>query len=243
MMSARVWADVIPLLTDHHEVIAPTCAGHRGGSEARGRATISALTDEAERLLDARGLGRIHIAGNSMGGWIAIELARRGRALSVCALSPAGCWTPGEGDETRASRRLLRARRQVRLVAPMAPALLRFANLRRLAMRDVAVHGERLTPDQVISAMRDVTTCEAADDMLHPSERIEPFDPLPCRITMAWSGNDRILPPQIHGVTARERLPAAKYVVIQNVGHVPMIDNPRLCADMILATTRARSGP
>jgi pimeloyl-ACP methyl ester carboxylesterase len=125
----------------------------------------------------------------------------------------------------------------------MAPALLRFANLRRLAMRDVAVHGERLTRDQVISAIRDVTTCEAADDMLHPSERIEPFDPLPCRITLAWSGNDRILPPQIYGATACVRLPAAKYVLIQNVGHVPMIDNPRLCADMILATTRARSGP
>jgi pimeloyl-ACP methyl ester carboxylesterase len=243
MMSARVWASVIPLLTDHHEVIAPTAAGHRGGLKPSDRVTISALTDEAERLLDARGLGGIHIAGNSMGGWIAIELARRGRALSVCAFSPAGCWTPGEGDETRASHRLLRTRRQVQLFAPVAPALLRFAHLRRLAMRDVAMHGERLTQDEVIGAIRDVASCEAADDMLHPSECIEPLDPLPCRITLAWSGNDRILPPHRHGATARERLPAAEYVVIPDVGHVAMIDNPRLCADIILETTEARSGP
>ena len=87
MMSAAAWADVVPLMTDHHEIIAPNAIGHRGGPRLTGSASIAALTDHTERLLDARGLGRVHIAGNSMGGWMAIELARRGRALTVCAFS------------------------------------------------------------------------------------------------------------------------------------------------------------
>jgi pimeloyl-ACP methyl ester carboxylesterase len=243
MMSARVWTDVIPLLTDHHEVVAPTAGGHRGGPRLRGRASIATLTDETERVLDARGLDRVHVAGNSLGGWMAIELARRGRALSVCAFSPAGAWTVGATDEVRATAIVRRNRRLVQLTLPIAPALMRVARLRHVAMRDVADHGELLTADQVLDAMRDVSNCAAAEDILAPSERLEPFDPLPCPVTLAWSGNDRILPPHVYGETARLRLPEARYVVLPDVGHVPMIDDPRICADAILATTRRTPPP
>lgn len=242
MMSARVWTDVVPLLTDHHDVIAHTVAGHRGGHELDGKATIANLTDDAERLLDARGLGRIHVAGNSMGGWIAIELARRGRALTVCAFSPAGFWTPGLTDETSASRMVRRTRRRVQAVRPVAPVLLRIPILRRVAMRDVAEHGDRLTPAQALDAARDTVNCGAAKDLLTPAESVAPLDPLPCPITLAWSGNDRIVPPHVHGATARERLPHAKYVLLPGLGHVPMIDDPRVCAATILTATGVLPG-
>ncbi|WP_082972078.1 alpha/beta fold hydrolase [Mycobacterium sp. 1245852.3] len=75
--------------------MAPTAAGHRGGPPLAGETSIGALTDETERLLDCRGLARVHVAGNSLGGWMAIELARRGRAISVCALSH------GKGNKER----------------------------------------------------------------------------------------------------------------------------------------------
>jgi pimeloyl-ACP methyl ester carboxylesterase len=237
MMSAGAWADVVPLLTDHHDVIAHTVAGHRGGHELDGKATIARLTDDAERLLDARELGRVHVAGNSMGGWIALELARRGRALTVCAFSPAGFWTPGMSDETSASRVVRRTRRRVQVVRPVAPALLRFRILRRLAMRDVAEHGDRLTTAQTLEAARDTVHCVAAKDLFKPFECVAALDPLPCPITLAWSGDDRIVPPHVHGATARERLPQATYLLLPGVGHVPMIDDPRLCADTILTAT------
>jgi pimeloyl-ACP methyl ester carboxylesterase len=239
MMSAGVWADVIPLLTDHHDVIAHTAAGHRGGLQLTGKATVASLTDEVERALDTRGLERVHVAGNSMGGWMAIELGRRGRALTVCAFSPAGCWSVGMSDEIRASTRVRRNRDRVRLAKPIAPALLRFGRVRRLAMRDAAEHGERLTSRRVLEAMRDVLDCPAAEDLLTPVERLEPLDPLPCPVTLAWSGCDRILPPHVYGATARKRLPRANYVLLPGLGHVPMIDDPRACADTILATTWA----
>jgi len=43
-----------------------------------------------ERYLDDRGIEAAHLVGNSAGGYLAFQLAERGRALSVVALAPAG---------------------------------------------------------------------------------------------------------------------------------------------------------
>ncbi len=238
-MSSGAWADVTPLLVEHHQVIAPTAAGHRGGPPLSGKISISALTDEAERLLDARELDRVHIAGNSLGGWMAIELARRGRAQTVCALSPAGFWTPGASDQTHAAKAIRQTRRVAQIARPVAPAFLRFAVVRRQAMRDVAEHGDRLTPAQARGAMLDLLDCNCIEELLETGESIAPLTPLPCPVTLAWAANDRIFSPDVNGLTARQRLPQATYVLLPDVGHVPMIDNPRLTADTILRTTGA----
>src|SRR5581483_8960211 len=106
--SAEMWRRVIPLLSPHHDVIAPTALGHRGGAVPSTRpTTIQHVVDDTERLIDRLGFGRVHLAGNSLGGWVALELARRGRALSVCALSPAGAWG-ASGQDREESRKKLR---------------------------------------------------------------------------------------------------------------------------------------
>ncbi|OBJ83275.1 alpha/beta fold hydrolase [Mycobacterium sp. 1245852.3] len=238
-MSSRAWDDVIPLLSPHYEVIAPTAAGHRGGPPLAGETSIGTLADETERLLDCRGLARVHVAGNSLGGWMAIELARRGRAISVCALSPAGFWTPGATDQLGALTKIRRTRRLARIAGPIAPALLRVPALRRHAMRDIAEHGERLTANQTLNAMADLLGCSRLDDLLATPESTAALNPLPCPITLAWSAKDKIFPPEINGLIARQRLPHAAYVLLPDLGHVPMIDNPRLVADTILRSTQS----
>jgi len=129
-----------------------------------------------------------------------------------------------------------------RVARPVAPAALRAGFVRRLAMRDIAEHGERLTAAQAVAAARDAVNCSATSDLLGPLERVEPLDPLPCPITLAWSANDRIFPPAINGVIAQDRLPQATYVLLPDVGHVPMIDDPGLCARLIRTSTQ-RAGP
>jgi pimeloyl-ACP methyl ester carboxylesterase len=64
--------------------------------------SVNALVDAVERDLDAAGFDTAHVVGNSLGGWIAFDLATRGRARSVVALAPAGGWEQG----SRAERRL-----------------------------------------------------------------------------------------------------------------------------------------
>src|ERR1700732_5129614 len=90
----RAWSPVLPYLEPYHEVIVPTLHGHAGGPPLNSEVvpSVEALVDGIEAELDRMGLEKVHIAGNSLGGWIGIELARRGRAQSLVLLSPAGAW-------------------------------------------------------------------------------------------------------------------------------------------------------
>jgi pimeloyl-ACP methyl ester carboxylesterase len=60
--------------------------------------------------------------------------------------------------------------------------------------------------------------------------------PLPLPITLAWSGADAIVPVELNGAVARARLPDARFVVLDGLGHVPMIDDPERVARTILDT-------
>ncbi|MFC4377725.1 alpha/beta fold hydrolase [Nocardia halotolerans] len=243
-MSSAAWDEVVPHLSEHHEVFAPTALGHRGGPEARQRPVrVRDVVDAAERMLDDRGIGQAHLAGNSLGGWIAIELALRGRALSVCALSPAGFWNAGGHGQTAAVRKLRRLGALTRSTHRVQPLVFRSAMVRRLAMRDIACHADRSTPARALTAATDLVGCTVTDDLLGTDEQMAAVPELPCPITLAWSGEDAILPPAINGRIARERLPRARFEILPGVGHVPMIDDPELVAATILATTGAASPP
>jgi pimeloyl-ACP methyl ester carboxylesterase len=239
-MSAKVWDELIPLLSPHHEVVALTALGHRGGPPPTRRpARVSDLIDAAQHMLDDLGFDRPHIAGNSLGGWMGIELARRGRASSVCALSPAGFWDAGTRGQTGGVGRLRRIAALTRITRRIQPLALESATIRRLTMRDIAIHADRLTPARALDAATDLLHCSITEDLLTTSEQIAPLNPLPCPITLAWSAHDAIVPAEVNGRIARERLPQARFEILPAVGHVPMIDNPGLVARTILASTGA----
>ena len=238
-MSAKAWGEVAPLLSAAHEVHALTLLGHRGGPAVPRRpATVSDIVDAAEAMLDDLALDRPHIAGNSLGGWVGIELARRGRAASVCALSPAGFWDQGGSSQKHGSSRLRRQAALARFGRPVAPLFLKSRTVRRVSVRDIASRGDRLTAAQALEAADDLLGCSVRDDILGTTEQIAPLDPLPCPITLAWSEADAVVPLATNGLIARERVPAASFVVLPGVGHVPMIDDPSLVAQTILATSQ-----
>jgi pimeloyl-ACP methyl ester carboxylesterase len=115
--------------------------------------------------------------------------------------------------------------------------LMRLAVVRRLVLRDVAAHGDRLTAAQTAENTRDLLGCVVAEDMLSTDEEIEPLDTLPCPITLAWAAEDKLLPLEINGAVARGRIPQARFVELPGVGHVAMIDDPESVARTILRTT------
>ena len=238
--SGRIWRDVVPLLAGHLDVHTPTLPGHHGGPPLERRpASVSDLVDRVERQLDDLGLEKPHLAGNSLGGWISIDLARRGRATSVCALSPAGFWWDRDSNEQVAGH-IQSTRRLVRITRPVAPVAVRMAAVRRYGLRGVACHGERLSAARVMDLIADAGDCPFMDGY-SAGERVAPLDPLPCPITLAWSEFDHVVPAETFGRAARERLPGADWVLLPGVGHIPMIDDPDLVARTILASTRQRS--
>jgi pimeloyl-ACP methyl ester carboxylesterase len=238
--SERAWARVLPLLAPHHDTIAITALGHRGGPPATQRpALVAHLIDDAERQLRALGLDRAHLAGCSLGGWVALELARRGLARSVCAISPAGCWIVGSESHRRAEKTLHDTVNDTRATRPLLPLIGRIPAVRRFAMRPAAVHGDRLTFAELRDVADDVLGCEPRDELIDTTEALAPLDPVPCPITLAWSGSDRLLRIEVDGARARELVPGARWIVLPDVGHVAMVDDPELVAKTILESTGA----
>ncbi len=238
--SWRAWRPVLPLLEEHHEVYAVTLPGHQGGSPwDEGRApTIDALVDDVCDQLDELGLAAPHVAGNSLGGWIALELARRGRARSVVALSPAGAWA--------VPRDMYRLQVLFRLGALVTgwPLMRRLATVgwvRRMLMRAVAEHAERYSPDDVDVLFEDLAGCTILEPMLaraHDDGPIRALDHPTCPVRIAWGGSDRMIPFRRYGRPMMDAVPDAELVVLPGVGHVPMVDNPSLVAWTILQVTR-----
>jgi pimeloyl-ACP methyl ester carboxylesterase len=232
---AFMWRHVLPLLAHRHEVIAPSALGHLHGHAAPARPTrIADVIDDAERLLDRLGLARAHLAGNSMGGWVALELARRGRAKSVCALSPAGMW---EGARhAAATDKLRRARALSRLAAPVLPLVARIPLVRRISLRDNATSAAAVSPRDFVELAAAARACSVAEDLLATPDSFAPLH-VTCPTLIAWCEHDRIFPLAEYAERARERVLGAEHVTLRGVGHVPMMDDPRLVADTILSTT------
>jgi pimeloyl-ACP methyl ester carboxylesterase len=92
----RTWELVLPVLERHNDVLAPTLPGHAGGLPLSGDASVARLADAIEDAMDEAGFRTAHIVGNSLGGYIALHLAARGRAETVVALATAGGWAKGD---------------------------------------------------------------------------------------------------------------------------------------------------
>ena len=177
--SERMWRHVVPLLTPDYDVIALRALGHRGGRPSSPGAGVRDLVDDAERSLDELGLDRPHLVGNSLGGWMAIELARRGRAASVCALSPAGCWDVATGEHLVGAAKLRKAINLARRTRRVMPWASRVGLVRRLALRDNAVHGERVSADELVGVVNDLMACTVREELLTTEEFLAPWTHCP----------------------------------------------------------------
>jgi pimeloyl-ACP methyl ester carboxylesterase len=112
------------------------------------------------------------------------------------------------------------------------------AAVRRVGFRDAASHADRITAEQSLDTLDDIAGCTVeVDDFLGSSEQIAPLNPVPCPITIAWSGNDAIIKVPHCDKIANERVPQASFTTLPGVGHDPMIDNPALVAQTILTVT------
>lgn len=232
------WAPVLDRLAAHHEVYAVDLPGF-GESPPPEGGLPTAMAGAVAGILDffaALGLRRPHVAGNSLGGAIALELAAAGAVASATALSPAGFCTPRE------ARWALGVLNTHRLAAHLPHPVLRLAArsgaLRTLSYGMIFARPRALTPQMALAdalAMRAgrgfVAVARAARGYRYTGAPAVP-------VTVAWGTRDRIFPYR-QAALARERLPRARHVDLPGCGHVPMNDAPTLVADTILHTTTA----
>ncbi|HEX3771324.1 MAG TPA: alpha/beta hydrolase [Polyangiaceae bacterium] len=247
-LCADAWRPILPALVKRHELLVATFPGHMGGDPvpAGFRHSIETSVDLAEAELDAVGIDKVHIAGNSLGGWFALELARRGRAKSVVAISPGGGWERGSFEERELLRTFHRLGRLIRMGGPIAPVLGRIGMARNFALKQIVAYPERLTREEAAFLIRAPYRCEAFYDVLaqlprEPEPR--PIEKGACPVRIVWGTEDRLLPMRGYSERWKRLLPWAEWIVLHGAGHVPMYDDPEHVADLILDVTAARHAP
>ena len=231
------WAPCLPALARSHEVIAMDFPGFGASPPLASTPSPPALTDAVAALIDDLGDQRPHVAGISLGGLVALELARRGRVRSATAISPAGfgrswerAWLDGS---LRATHRFALA------AAPYAERLLAPAAARRAVIGQVAVHGDRVPAAELAAHLHAL----AASDFSRTRAALVPYDfepgPAPSvPVTIAWGGRDALLFPW-QAKRALARIPGARLVRLRGAGHVPTYDDPEAVVRAVLGTAGA----
>ncbi len=235
----QMWQPVLSRLEPAREVIAFDLPGF-GASPMPSPGTppgIESLTDLTARFLDQLGLERPHVAGNSLGGWIALELAKRDRVASATGLSPAGFHNSREAVYQRAS--LAMTVRLGRLLAPHADRLSRSPAVRRLTWSQIVARPELVPPADAAAAAEALAGVPWFDDTLEAlvKERFSGGERIGVPVTFAWGEKDRLLLPR-QAPRAARRIPGARMVILTGCGHVPTYDDPPQVARVLLDGSR-----
>ncbi|MEV0388422.1 alpha/beta fold hydrolase [Nonomuraea sp. NPDC050643] len=236
--SRSSWRPVFDRLTDTHTVYALDLPGFGDSVRLEGGlpSTPRNLAEAVATALDEWDLDAPHVAGHSVGGWVALELAGLRQVASLTLLSPAGLWKRSQPAYCAVS--LLLTWAACRFSARPISALARWAWVRRLLFWQLFAHPEKLTHEDVI---RDVATMGRCPGFLPTlwavrNIRYRAARDMTAPVTLAFGASDRLL------LTRQSRFtdqlpPHTRHVLVPGAGHVPMSDAPELVSRTILATT------
>jgi pimeloyl-ACP methyl ester carboxylesterase len=234
---------VLPALERHHDVLAPTLAGHAGGPPIAGEVGDAVLADAVERAMDDAGFELAHLVGNSLGGYVALQLAARGRASTVVALAPAGGWARGDDSYRELLGFQSALLEMIRTAAPHAEAILASRDGRRRATRYLTVNFEHIPAELLAHQLRGAAGAEAALSLIEHALRAGwnlDAERIACPVRIVWGTDDRLLPwPAAAARFRRDWLPHADWVELDGVGHCPQLDVPLETAELILGFTAA----
>jgi pimeloyl-ACP methyl ester carboxylesterase len=231
----QAWGAVAGLLAPYRELILVDLPGHGESPPlvTGGRPPVPVMLRALLGFLDELGLERPHLAGNSLGGRLALEAGAVGHAASVTALSPAGFFR-NRADMLYAQAIFNVMQAAGRQLKPVSTALLGSTAGRGLLYGAIVNRPSRLTPEQ---ASGDFGAFLAARDavsvVLSGVGQFTGQMPADVPVTIAWGGKDRLLSRR-QALVAKAVLPAAKFVLLPGCGHVPMTDDPELVADVLL---------
>lgn len=227
----RTWELALPFLERGFNVLAPTLPGHAGGPPLPGRLTDTTFVEFLESLLDGAGWERPLVAGNSLGGWLALQLAARGRARAAVAFAPAG---DPASVETLPYFRVMH--RLVRRSAPIADRIAATDAGRRRMTKDMTVNYRHIPPGLLAHQLVGAARCEATLPLIAFAEQHGwPLDTaaieIPVRIV--WGTEDAILAWPRSAERYRRELPQADWVELEGVGHAPQLDVPAVASELV----------
>ncbi|MFW3170592.1 alpha/beta fold hydrolase [Geodermatophilus sp. CPCC 206100] len=230
--SRRDFTGVLPQLTERFDVLNVDLPGVGRSPALAERPRVPAIADAVERTLDAEGVSRVHVLGNSLGARVALELARRGRAASVVAIAPSGLNVLPErlfqGVGMGAARVVLRT------VAPLIEPLSRTAPGRAAVLAPLKATPWTTSPEEAIGARegfadsRDFWRTLFWGLMLDVPRGLGRID---CPVTLVQGTADWIA----SGQTVRylPLIPGSRFSPLLLAGHAPQSDRPKTIVRLV----------
>ncbi|MEU3487007.1 alpha/beta fold hydrolase [Streptomyces massasporeus] len=235
----QAWEPVIPALAAERDVIAvdlPGCGDSPALPDGMAH-DLPTMSTVLKALFGALEIERPHVAGNSLGGLLALDLARARLVRSVTALSPAGFWNEAE---RRYAFTVLSTMRQIarRLPPPVVERLARPTLGRTLLTSTIYARPGRRSPEAVVAETLALANAQGFSETLRSGRTVQFTDDIVgTPVTVAWGSRDRLLIPR-QGVRAKGVIPRARLVRLPGCGHVPMNDDPALVARVVLDGSR-----
>ncbi|MDZ5146049.1 alpha/beta fold hydrolase [Microbacterium testaceum] len=235
----RSWTPILDELARHREVIAVDLPGFGETPPLSGDVSIATLADSVADFIREQGLEGVSTVGQSMGGRIVLELARRGVGGDSVALDPGGFWSPRERAFFAATLRpsivLVRALRGV-LPALLSNPVGRTVLLAQLSARPWVLSRETVLPD--VRGLADSPSVGAAMDALTkgPLQQGAPAGTVPGRVTIGWGRRDLVTVPK-QADRATHLFPDASLHWFERCGHFPQWDVPHEATRLILDST------
>jgi len=240
--ASTAWKPIAPALSQKFQVITLDLPGH-GKSEfdpalAMDPHSLAVLMKEQ---LDLLGIEKAHLAGNSLGGWIALEIASAfpERVLSVTGLAPAGLWLVPTTHRTvlGASSRFMAA-----ATYKYADQLMKREWARKLGFFEFSPRWQEFPHELIVDAVVAYGSAPgyfpAWDGML--TRRFDKEISANIPVTIVFGDSDNTLPAQ----TSQERTLApahARWVTLSQSGHAPMWDSVDECIAEIIRTASQTS--
>ncbi|WP_430333700.1 alpha/beta fold hydrolase [Rhodococcus sp. ACT016] len=230
-LSHHVWHRVVDDLSADYDVLALTMPGHWGGARLRWRDLgIAGIADGIERELDAIGWDTCHVAGNSLGGQVAFELARRGRARSVAGVNPGGGWKRYSRTEFRTGFGFVAQFPLMALARVIGDRAAAGRFFQRPVIANCSHDVTAVDPDDATNVVRAVSHCTVYLPILLAFLRDGPL-----------TGLDRVTTPtslilgEFDTFLARDTCIQRFFdelsgevgeIVLPGVGHIPMLEDP-----------------
>jgi pimeloyl-ACP methyl ester carboxylesterase len=230
----QAWEPVLDLLATQHDVIAIDLPGFGGSPLIPDREyNMPGAVAIAAEIFESLGLDRPHVAGNSLGGVLSLELASQGLVRSATALAPAGFWSAR--DRAWALGMLTALRVSGRAPARLRSAVVNGRITRMLAASVMFGRPSRLAAEVMLADLESFSASPGFDVVAKAGRRYVYASPAPTvPVTVAWGSRDRILWPR-QARRAAQLLPDAQHVMLKGCGHVPMSDDPERVAELIIA--------
>ena len=239
------WLENIPRLAQERRVLALDLFGHGASGMPKGKITIPGYGRSVQAFVEQLGLERVLLVGNSMGGFVASEVAIQAPEIvdRLVLVSAAGI---SNANVFRAPA--LTIGRLAGTVAVWTAA--RHRSLasrpvtRHLAIALVARHPARLAPDLVWEGVMKGSGKEGFDDAFRACIEYDFRDRLgeiESPTLVVWGEKDAIL--SVRDAQEFERLiPDSRKVVMEDTGHVPMLERP-IAFNELLMDFLAETGP